>query len=235
MLVLIIAVVAAQAQAPNPYLEQARSAYRDFDYAGCLKASELAGRLEREPATQASIEILHAMCAFELGRRAEAAERLELALRIDPATKLPPVVSPKIEAMFQGIRDRIGVQPPVVKEPAPPKEEVKPAAPKEDVKPVTVPEPTAAVVVDLKSNPSPVITYVPSAILAAVGVVGGGLGAYFGVRAQGLAAQNQAGVYGSDIGAFAAQAKQSALLANVSFVAAGVFVAAALIAIFAQY
>ncbi|MBL8952670.1 MAG: hypothetical protein JNK82_17960 [Myxococcaceae bacterium] len=212
------------AQSVNPYLEQARAAYKDFDYAGCLKASELAGRLEREPAAQANIEVLHAMCALELNRKAEATERLELALRIDPNAKLPPVVSPKLAALFDSIRARLAAEAP---KPTPAPEP--PAPPPE---PPPAPEPAPAV-----ESPAPApaasqasVRLAPIVLfsVAAVAALGAGVGT--GAWAQSLAQQNQRATFSSDIAAFGGQAKGAALAANVCFAAAGALAAAALLA-----
>src|SRR5688572_29002665 len=53
------------------------------------------------------VELYGALCALNLGQRAEAAERFKLALRIDEDVELPEFASPKAVKLFIYVKRKI--------------------------------------------------------------------------------------------------------------------------------
>lgn len=97
--------------APNPFLAQAKRHHQNLEFEKCVQRLRLAPQWRSTPEELKEIELYSGLCHFGLGRRREAAEHLELLLKLDPASQLPPYTSPKIEALFQSIRERL--KPPV--------------------------------------------------------------------------------------------------------------------------
>lgn len=208
--------VVVLAQPANPYFETARAAHRAFDYGKCLKSADLASRLEAAPARKAEIELLWGLCAFELGRRAEALDHFEVALRLDPAVQLPEVVSPKIAAGFETVRKRLPPPPPTVEPVVPP------------LTPSATPAPDAVVATTPERTPRPsrgwALTFSALALATAVGaIVTGQLAVASSTRAQ-------RAVTGFDVGVANQDARGFALASNVLTLLAGVLAVPAAVA-----
>ncbi|MDX2014093.1 MAG: tetratricopeptide repeat protein [Myxococcaceae bacterium] len=212
------------AQPANPYLDAARAAQRAFDFPKCLKSADLAARLETTPARKAEVELLWGLCAFELGRRAEALERFELALRLDPEVQLPTVVSPKIAAGFEAVRKRVPAPSPAT-EPVPP-----PPVPAPTVAP-----PAAVTAGPAASDEPPRRSAVAAITFSALALAAATAAIVTGQVAVGASARAREATLGFDIGVANQSARTFALTSNLLTLAAGLLAVPAVIAWVARW
>ncbi len=214
----LIVLLAAAPDTANPFVTQAKALYQKLEFEKCLKRLEQAGRWENTKHQLAEIELYAGLCVLGLGNEREAVERLEMALKLDRGIELPALVSPKVTALVDKVRAKLGPVP----EPEPA------VAPPPDAPAVVLleppPPPPPAIA---EPAPRPVRVAAPltvGAIAAATAIAGGVLG--------GLAKSSEAGSHGatfeSDAVALGGRAQNEALAANVCFGVAG---AAALVAI----
>ncbi|MBK7862939.1 MAG: hypothetical protein IPJ65_30880 [Archangiaceae bacterium] len=222
-------VLFALAATPNPYLAQAKVLHQGLEFEKCLKRLDQAGRWQSTTAELAQVELYFGLCAFGLGKAKDAAEHFEMGLKLDPALELPPLVGPKVTAMFERAKEKLAGAPAVEAKPEP-----TPTPP-----PAAVEEPKAPPVVAVE--PAPVVApqrpvrLAAPLVLVGVGAVSAAVAAYFGVTAQSLARQaKEPTAFQSDALAWSSQAKTDALLCNVLWAVAGAAVIAAVITLIAQ-
>jgi hypothetical protein len=101
-LLMVLASISVQAQSRNPYLSQAKVFYQGLEYEKCVQRLEQATRWNSSSTEQSEIELLAGICKFQLGKpHEEITDHFRLALQIDPDVRLPAMVSPKIQSLFQ--------------------------------------------------------------------------------------------------------------------------------------
>jgi len=219
---------------PNPYVLQAKELYEQLDFEKCMQRIKQASAWKGSSVKdQRDVELYGALCAFNLGQRAEAAERFKLALRIDEDLELPEFVSPKAVKLFLYVKRKIR-QPTVAPmpdedlpadAPTPAKLEAKNAGRETEPaeKPIEVKSPTGA------------SKYVPAILLGVGAVAFAGLAAGLGVNAKSLETQareqRMAMVFESEYLATRSAAQQNAMATNVLFGIAGALAVAALVVI----
>ncbi len=198
-LVALALCVALPARAADGLLE-AQQAYRGFKYDRCL---ELLAQVDAPQAQRAAeVALWRGLCAFHLGRQAETLDQFRLAVKLDPATRLPPLSSPKVRALFD-------------------------AAVAELPAPVVTPAPPAPTPI-LTAEPPPPPSKVPW-VLGGAALASAGAYAFFGVRALQQAAAANGALYQSDSLLLGEQARGSARWANVCFALALTAAAAAVV------
>ena len=210
LLVPLLAGVAGDLEQPNPYLAQAKGYYQVLDFEKCLQRVIQAPAWKSGKPEQGQIQLYGALCAYQLGRRKEAEERFEAALKADPALELPPYSSPKIVEVFKAVRRRL---------PPPP-------APPEDDAPLQVAAPPVLTPAPPKPAPPPVVASAPERsrapgpvplTLAGVAVLAAAAGTSFGLHAKALEQQANQAPFESDALALGRSAGDSATAANVAF------------------
>lgn len=213
----LLALSASAADPRNPYLLQAKVFYQGLDFEKCLKRLDQADKWENTTEQLAEIELYLGLCRLALGEDQDATEHFELALTIDDTLLLPPLQGPKVTALFEKVRAKV-----IASKPAPPPVVVKP--PDAPVKTTLVPEPAPVVVSEVRER-----HFAVPVVLGAAAIVGAGVGIVFGVQASTGARQANAAVYESDAVRLGRQATQSALIANIGYVAAGVALVVAVV------
>ncbi len=222
-------------ETPNPFVIQAKELYEQLDFEKCMqRIKQASGWKGSSVRDLRDVELYGALCSFNLGQRAEAAERFKLALRIDEDLELPEFASPKAVKLFLYVKRKIR-QPTVAPmpdedlpadAPTPAKLEAKNAAARgEDAgeKPIQVTSPTGAT------------KYVPAIVLGVGAVAFAGLGVGLGVNAKSLETQareqRMAMVFESEYLATRSAAQQNAVATNVIFGIAGALAVAALVVV----
>lgn len=220
MITLVLMLMAAK---PNPYLAQAKVFFQGGDYKQCLKRIEQAQKWDSSLEEQVDVAVYSGLCNFQLRKTKEAEADLGLALKLDPAAKLPPLTSPKAAALFDSLKPKEVQR---AEDPAPPppaKEEPVAAAP------VDTPAPEPAVHVDEPPPPARSGFPVAPVIIGGLGVVSVGLAAYFGATARMQDTQSRAAEFQSDAISLRQTASTWALTANLLYAAAGALLITALI------
>lgn len=207
---------------PNPYLAQAKVFYQGLEFEKCLQRLDQAARWKNTPQESVDVELYSGLCKYNLGRAKDAADHFELAVKLKPTAALPPYTSPKIQAVFDEVKQRVAPAPPVeapkdavATADAPTKTELTPAPKVEEPLDASLREPETS-----GSGRS----YVAPIALGGAAVIAAGLGGYMGLQAKSFESQANAARFESDALALGAQAQQNATFANVGF---GVAVAAA--------
>jgi hypothetical protein len=220
---------------PNPYLAQAKVLHQGLDYEKCLRRLEQATRWENSHTELAEIELYSGLCAFGVGKVNDAREHFDLALKIEPDLKLPPLLGPKLTELFERARARHrGIERPADSKPPPPPPPQPTPAPVE-AKPVA-PAPPPAVPVEARPleaeaapEPKP-HRFVAPLLVGGVALVSGGFASYFGYTAKTLETRTKdPSAFESDSIAWARQAKDDALISNLCWAVAGVALIAAVI------
>jgi hypothetical protein len=221
------------AAGPNPYLSQAKVLHQGLDFEKCLKRLQQATRWENSNEQLAEIELYSGLCQFGLGHERDANEHFEMGLKIDPKLALPPLVGPKISALFQKaqakVLPRVASQTPSAPPPEPP-----PPPPPKKVELTPEPAPAAPVEpVELHQEApkherhvvAPLAVLGVSAAAAVVAIV-------FGAQAKSYESKANAGMFESDSITWGATARTDALVANVCWAVAGAALIAAIITFF---
>lgn len=224
------------AETPNPFLAQAKELYEALDFEKCMQRIKQASAWKGSSVRDLrDVELYGALCALNLGQRAEAAERFKLALRIDEDVELPEFASPKAMKLFIYVKRKIR-QPTVAPmpdedlpadAPTPAKLEAKQAAEKDvEDKPVLV------------TSPSVLSKHVAPLVLGVGAVAVGGVAIGLGVNARSLESQAKAQRammgFESEYLATRGQAQANATAANVAFGVAGALLVAALVVLIMQ-
>lgn len=224
------------AETPNPFLAQAKELYEALDFEKCMqRIKQASGWKGSSVKDLRDVELYGALCALNLGQRAEAAERFKLALRIDEDVELPEFASPKAVKLFIYVKRKIR-QPTVAPmpdedlpadAPTPAKLEAKNAAERE--------EEGKAVQV---TSPSVLSKHVGALVLGVGAVAVGSLAIGLGVNARSLENQAKAQrammAFESEYLATRGQAQTNAIAANVAFGVAGALLVAALVVLIMQ-
>jgi tetratricopeptide (TPR) repeat protein len=226
--VLLLALTAAAASKPNPYLAQAKVFFQGGEYKQCLKRLEQAEHWDSSVAEQAESAMYNGLCKFNLRRATEAKDDFALALKLDPKIQLPELTSPKIVQLFESIPRPEPEAAPAPAEPAPAKV-AKSDAPVADPAPRAAPVPAPAnespTVVEQKESPS----RVGPIVLGAGALVAVVLGGVLGEVASNTDLSARSAHFQSDAISLHHSAEGQALGANISYAAAGLLFAAGLI------
>lgn len=99
MVAMTVAVLVLSAPLPGG-LEAAKKHHEAFEFDKCIKALERAPAKKLSQLERAEVELYFGLCRFNLGQDQRAEGHFELALRLQPDLELPPMTSPKIEAMW---------------------------------------------------------------------------------------------------------------------------------------
>ena len=224
---LLSAGTAAAQTGPDPYLQQARVYYQGMEFEKCIARLEQAARWKNTPQELVEIELYNGLCKYNLGKSRDAEDHFQVALQLDREAKLPPYTSPKIEALYKKVKDRLPKPPPEKAEVAKAEEPKAQDAPvKTDLLPRPEEKPSSQV--DF-TEAAPKKSYAVPLALGGAAVVAAGVGGYLGMRAKQLETSANAAHFESDAIAQGNQAKQNALFANVGFGVAGAAATAALL------
>lgn len=223
-------------ETPNPFLAQAKELYEQLDFEKCMQRIKQAGGWKGSSVhDQRDVELYGALCAFNLGQKAEAAERFRLALRIDEDLELPEFASPKAVKLFLYVKRKLR-QPAV---PPMPDEDLPADAPTPSDK-ASKPEPASQAKADEADQPVEVTSpsllsrHVAPIMMAVGGVAVGCLGIGLGVNARSLETQAKAAKFESDYLATRSAAQGNAVGANVAYGVAGALLVAALVVLIMQ-
>jgi tetratricopeptide (TPR) repeat protein len=222
------------------YVAAARRLYDNLDYERALDQIQRARRISRGVEQDVTLGLYEGIILADLGRWEEARESFLTALLLKPDASLPVSVSPKVEKEFEAQRVRARkelaqLQSPPVKPGAAASGSAKAPPPvvstdrPEQARPgqLTPTEPSPALTPTGEAEPRPV-PVVPLALLGA-GVVAGGLGAYFGVSANGQLGDARVAPLREDALTKFNDAHGSARTANILFGTAGLAVASAVV------
>lgn len=220
----------------DAFLAQARVFALGQDFEKCLKRLEQASRKGVSNQRLAEIDLYQGLCQFGLGNEKGALGAWELALRLDPKAKLPPMQSPKVKELFEKLRAQV----PQAPEELPPKEEVK-ELPTDRPEPGSCRGPVDCSALELCVNnrcvppPPQVPAPAPQKHLAApitfavAGVVAVAGGVTLGLLAKRAESDSHAAFFGDESGRLASQATTDALVANICFAVAAAALVTALI------
>lgn len=206
------------ADAPNPFLAEAKTLYEALDFERCLaRLDQASKKWASTPKELFEIEVYSGLARFNLGQASQAREHFRVAQRIDPAGELPPYSSPKAIDVWLEVKQSLQPKPP----PFPDGDLPDDAPRRTDLKPTKAPEPLAATPsIAWRRHAAPVAL----SIVAAAGLAAGiGLG----VQARQLEAQANAAAYESDFRSLGNAAQAHAVGADVAY---GVAIAAAVTA-----
>lgn len=95
---------AAFAQAPNPYLVQAKTHYQSLDFERCLKRAAQGAQAPGPDAERAEVMLYSGLCNMGLSNARSARHDFQAALRLQPTIELPPFQSPRVVAVFEAAR-----------------------------------------------------------------------------------------------------------------------------------
>jgi tetratricopeptide (TPR) repeat protein len=209
---MVVTVVAALLLAAPPSgLDEAKKRYDDFEFDKCVKALEKAPRKSLGQHERAEVELYFGLCRYNLGQVQQAESHFELALRLEPALELPPMTSPKIEAVWARLQRDLPKQGPADAPVQPPPAPASPALTPTEVKPDPV-----TVQVDV-----PARSFVVPGVLGGAAAVAGGVAIVLGVQANAAAADAANATYQAQIIDANARAGGLATGANVAWGVAG--------------
>jgi hypothetical protein len=223
------------AATPNPYLAQAKVLHQGLEFEKCLKRLEQASRWDSTAQELAEIELYSGLCQFGLGNDREAAEHFQMGLKVDAKLALPPLVGPKVTALFQKAQAKVLPalrDVPEPEKPAPPKPEPPPPEPPpKKVELMPAPQP-APVLVEPVPEPKPrrSLVFVPALAIGAAIAAGAGVTGFLALDGQN---QANAATYESDGLSIGAQARTLALTTNVLWAVAGAALIVAVVMFFA--
>lgn len=221
MIALALAVsLSLGADAPNPFLAEAKTLYESLDFERCLaRLDQASKKWTSTPKELFEIEVYSGLARFNLGQEPQAREHFRVAQRIDPAGELPPYSSPKAVDLWLEVKQSLVPKPP----PFPDADLPDDAPRRTDLKPTPTPAPaplTATPRLEWRRHAAPVAL----SIVAAAGLAAGiGLG----VHAKSLEGQANAAYYESDFRSLGNAARANAIGADVAY---GVAIAAAVTA-----
>ncbi|WP_257457802.1 tetratricopeptide repeat protein [Archangium lipolyticum] len=223
------------------YVAAARRLYENLSYERALDQIQRARRISRGVEQDVTLGLYEGIILADLGRWGEARESFLTALLLQPDATLPLRVSPKVEKEFEAQRVRareelVRLQAPPAKPGATPSGSSKAPPPvvssDRPVQPpprqLTPSETSLALTPTAVETEPRRVPVVPLALLGA-GVVAGGLGAYFGVSANGQLADARVVPLREDALAKFNDAHGSARTANILFGTAGLAVASAVV------
>jgi hypothetical protein len=232
LLSLVVAGPLPDLEPPNPYLAQAKELYEQLDFEKCMQRIRQAGQWKGSNVHELrDVELYGALCAFNLGQKAEAAERFKQALRIDEDLELPEFASPKALRLFLYVKRKLR-QPSV---PPMPDEDLPPDTPppgeklttKGDLKAAA--DPSLGVTTSGRTSP-----HVAPIALGVASLAVGGIAIGLGLNAKSLEAQAKASKFESDYLSTRSQAQANAIAADVAWAVMGALALTALIVLFVQ-
>lgn len=232
LIVAVPAIALAGQDKPNPYLAQARVFYQGGENKKCLERVKQGQKWDSSTTQElAELALYAGLCGFNPKKPKNAELDFLRALQTDPALELPPATSPKIAEVWQRVRDKVPRPDPPVAPPLVTPREPEPttrAAP-----PPAEPPPPSAPPVIVEAPPAkgpPIAAIVTSGVaVAAVGVA-----VTFGLLASSSDAAARQASFQSDAVSFRRTAESQALIANVSYVGAGVAALTGLLLFFLQ-
>ncbi len=201
----------ARAAGENPYLAQARSLYEGLEFERCLERLKQATQWENTPAERIDLEMYGGLCAFSVGREAQARDHFEVVLRLCPTCTVPKYTSPRIVALFEKLSREFKAR----------------AA---DAPTVEAPPPPSVPVVQAASERSR--SFFWPAVLGGSAAIAAGFGVGFGVVALNQERAASSRTYETEIERERAWARASARNANISYGVAGAMAVAAAVSLF---
>ncbi|WP_146209815.1 hypothetical protein [Vitiosangium sp. GDMCC 1.1324] len=81
--------------------------YEDLDYEHALEQIHMTQKRSHQTLDDIALSLYEGIVLCEMGKQAEAIEAFKFALYMDSTAKLPVQVSPKIEAMFESVRQDV--------------------------------------------------------------------------------------------------------------------------------
>ncbi len=196
------------ADAPNPFLAEAKALYAALDFERCLeRLDQAAKQWTSTPRELFEIEVFTGLTHLNLGQTARAREHFRVAQRIDPAGALPPYSSPKAVDLWLDVKRSLAPKPP----PFPDSDLPDDAPRRAELQPQLPASPLA---------PAPPIAWrrhaAPAALslLAAAGLA---VGVGLGVRAKQLEGQANTAAFEADFRRLGGAAQAHAAGANVAF------------------
>jgi hypothetical protein len=208
------------AQAPqNASFEEGKRLYFDLEFElAVFRFREAAKAPELAPPDRASVYAWLGLSYAQIAETNAAKEAFIEAAKLDANVVLPSEANPppKASELLAEAKKEVANAPPPTPTPAPTPPPTTDATPAPAAPPATASE----------GGPLGMILLASGGGVAVLGLAGVGAGAVFGVIASDLAAQGNAADFQDDAKAFADQAEQNALLANVAFAVGGVLVAA---------
>ncbi len=215
LLALALCAAPASAASANPYLSQAKVFYRHYRFEKCLERLEVAReRYANAAQDEVELELYAGLCRLGLGHQLDARVHFGRALKLDRQARLPAGVSPRVNELFERLREKpLEELEPKVE--APPNEPNPPAAPGLFDK------------VDLsRHHLLPPLSLGGGALLATV------VASVFGAEARSLEGQANRAIFESDIYRLGNSARTNATAANVCFAVAGAALVAAVVSWF---
>src|SRR5437868_2715377 len=108
LIVVSIPTSAAEAAATNPHLQSALSLFRDIEYEKALQALDQAKQWPSNTLEdRISIALLEGVLSYETGQPERGASAFQWALEHDLKAKLPFLVSPKVTARLEELREQL--------------------------------------------------------------------------------------------------------------------------------
>lgn len=204
------AAAAETSSKPNPYLAQAKVFHQGLQFEKCLKRLGQAPNWQSSVLEQAEVELYLGLCHFGLGHVADAEEHWAMALRVERSVALPPMQSPKVQALFNKVKSDMpaAVEVEADVEPAP-----SAVAPKAvELIPAPIEQPPA-----VTAEPVREVRWVVPALLGAGAAAGLVLGLVQGVAAKSSETQANTAVFADDAARLGAQAQTHATVSTVAF------------------
>jgi hypothetical protein len=104
---IVCCVIVPCASAADTPVATLRQLYMAAEYENALTALDAIDLKTLPLSEQVQIEGYHAACLVALGRNADAESVMEAIVRLDPHTMQPVDTSPKLRALFTGVRTRV--------------------------------------------------------------------------------------------------------------------------------
>ncbi len=208
---------AAFAQAPNPYLVQAKAHYLNLDFERCLKRVSQGAQVPGPDAERAEVMLYSGLCNMGMGNVRAARHDFQVALRLAPSLELPPFQSPRVVTVFEAARGQ--------------SKEVSDAPVAVALTPVPEPEPAVEVAPNVYRVSAPQ-THLAPLVLAAGAVIVFAASLVLGLAAQ--SAETAANTAHYEVTAFdyANQARAFALGSNIGYGVGGVLALSSLVTFF---
>lgn len=221
----------AAGEKPNPYLAQARVFYQGGEFKKCLDRVKQAEKWDSTTQEVAEVSLYAGLCRFNSKKQKEAEVDFLRALQTDPSLELPAATSPKIVEAWNRVRAKVPRPAPPV---APPLVTTKEADRQPEPAPVvTAPAPVPAAVT-LEPAPAPKAPPVAAFVMGGVAVAAVAAGVSFGLLASSNNVAAAGAPFQSDAVALQRTAQTYALVANLSYVTAGVAALTGLLLFFLQ-
>lgn len=220
--------VALFAASSNP-LSIARAHYDAFAFDKCVKVLERTPGSDLPAKDRAQIELYLGLCRFNLGQDVQAERHFVQSLTIQPDLDLPPLTSPKIEAVWGRVRRQLKLD--VVAQPTPPSDARSTRDPPRDggstagqtaKSDVTQPRDASADGGVATTPAVPQRSFVVPIVFASVGLAASAFGLIFGIQAREQQVAAMEARFQMERILAVERAQQNALLANIAWsVAAG--------------